>query len=175
MVYFNGQPPVNVPFNLYQPANGASGTVKGVEFGLQHLFENGFGVHGQYTHTWTGLDGISPSSASLGVLYEKGPISANVNWDYTGSTLEASYTEVPGWSATSDAFSWVTAQFSYEFAKGFKVYIEGKNLTDAIARTYLNGRSDAIWSSGASGTHSSLGQGYTAFGRAFLLGINYRL
>jgi TonB-dependent receptor len=173
--YFAADPPVNVPFDIYQPANGTSGTVKGVELGIQHLFDNGFGVHGQYTHSWTGLDGISPSSASLGVLYEKGPISANVNWDYTGSTLESSFTEVPGWSATSDAFSWVTAQVSYEFAKGFKVYLEGKNLTDAIARTYLNGRSDAIWSSGAAGTHSSLGQGYTAFGRAYLLGVSYRL
>lgn len=173
--YFNGKAPVNVPFNLFQPANGSSGTVKGAEIGLQHLFVNGFGFHGQYTRSWTGLAGIAPTSASFGLLYEKGPVSANVNWDYTGKTLEASFTEVPDWTATSDAFNWVTAQFSYEFAKGFKFYLEGRNLTDAIARTYLNGRSDAIWSSGISGTHSSLGQGYTAYGRTFLAGVTWRL
>ncbi|MFM2287486.1 MAG: hypothetical protein RL684_629, partial [Pseudomonadota bacterium] len=183
--FFNGNPAVNVPFTVFRPVNGDKGEVQGVELGLQHLYDNGFGLRAEYTHTWSRayvdgayvgeLEGVSPSSASLGVLYEKGPISANVSWDYTGGSVARTFTEVPGWPAHSDAFSWVTAQFSYEFSKGFKVYLEGKNLTDAIARSYLNGRSDAVWSSGVSGTSSSLGQGYTAYGRTFLLGINYRL
>jgi outer membrane receptor protein involved in Fe transport len=77
----------------------------------------------------------------------------------------------------------VTAQVSYEFFKGFKVYAEGKNLANAIARTYLANRADAVWASGAtstnassgsSGTSSAVGQGYTAYGRMFTLGVSYR-
>ncbi len=49
---------------------------------VQHLLANGFGVHAQYTHVWTKayvdgqfvgeLERVSPTSASVGLLYEKG-------------------------------------------------------------------------------------------------------
>jgi iron complex outermembrane receptor protein len=54
--------------------------------------------------------------------------------------------------------------------------VEGKNLTNAIGRTYLGNRSDAVWSFGApsTGTGSSVGQGYGAFGRTYTLGASYR-
>jgi len=172
--FFNGATtPVPVLYTVYSPINGDKGYVEGVELGFQHLLPSGFGVHGQYTHTWSRafvagqyigqLEGVSPNTASLGVLYEAGPISANVNWDYDGS--------------------WVTAQLSYEFFKGAKIYFEGGNLANAIARTYLANREDAVWASGAtttnlssssSGTSSAIGQGYTAYGRTFTLGISYR-
>jgi DNA-binding transcriptional LysR family regulator len=39
---------------------------------------------------------------------------------------------------------------------------------------YLANRSDAVWSAGNTGTTSSLGQGYTAYGRTYTLGLSYR-
>jgi iron complex outermembrane recepter protein len=86
-------------------------------------------------------------------------------------------------SAYQASFSWVTAQLSYELVKGFKIYLEGKNLANAIARSYLGNRQDAVWASGttststtssSSGTSSAVGQGYTAFGRMYTLGLSYR-
>jgi outer membrane receptor protein involved in Fe transport len=148
--------------------------------------DNGFGVHGQITRTWTKayvngqnvgqLEGVPPTSASAGVLYEKGPISANINWDYDGSYVAQTFTEVPGLSAIQRSFSWVTAQASYEILAGLKIYVEGKNLTNAISRTYLGHRSDAVWSFGApaTGTGSSVQEGYAAFGRSYTLGASYR-
>jgi iron complex outermembrane receptor protein len=191
--FFNGSAtPVPVLYTVFTPINGDKGDVSGVEFGFQHILPSGFGVHGQYTHTWSKayvagqfvgqLEGVSPSSASLGVLYEVGPISANVNWDYDGPSVEQTFTEIEGLSAYQSSFSWVTAQVSYELLKGLKVYVEGKNLANAIARTYLANRSDAVWSAGntgtagsstSSGTSSSVGQGYTAYGRTFTLGLSY--
>jgi TonB-dependent receptor len=191
--FFNGSAtPVPVLYTVFTPINGDKGDVSGVEFGFQHILPSGFGVHGQYTHTWSKayvagqfvgqLEGVSPSSASLGVLYETGPISANVNWDYDGPSVEQTFTEIEGLSAYQSSFSWVTAQVSYELLKGLKVYFEGKNLANAIARTYLANRSDAVWSAGntgtagsstSSGTSSSVGQGYTAYGRTFTLGLSY--
>jgi outer membrane receptor protein involved in Fe transport len=68
----------------------------------------------------------------------------------------------------------VTAQASYELLPGLKLYLEGKNLTNAIARTYLANRADAVWSGGLTGTSSSVGQGYTAYGRTYTAGVSYR-
>ena len=192
--FFNGATtPVPVLYEVQQPINGDKAYVEGIEFGFQHMLENGFGVHGEYTHTWSKsyvdgqfvgqLEGVSPNAASLGVLYEAGPISANVTWDYDGSALEQTFTEINGLSAYQASFSWVTAQASYEFFKGLKLYVEGGNLANAIARTYLANRKDEVWASGAtttnpssssSGTSSAVGQGYTAYGRTFTLGISYR-
>ena len=184
--YFNGSTTgVPVPYQIDQPINGDRGDVYGAELGFQHLFSNGFGIHGQYTRTqskayvagaYVGqLEGVAPSSGSLGVLYEAHRIGANVSWDYDGKSVAQTFTEIQGMSAIQSSFSWVTAQLSYEIAPGFKIYAEGKNLANSIARTYLGGRSDAVWAFGApiSGTSSSVGQGYSAFGRVFTFGASY--
>ena len=119
---------------------------------------------------------MSPNSASVGILYEKGPISANVNWDYDGGSVKETFTEVPDVKAYQRSFSWVTAQVSYEFIRGLKVYVEGKNLTNAIARTYLGNRSDLPWAFGSpsAGTGSDVDEGYAAYGRTYTLGASYR-
>lgn len=183
--FFNGSSTaVPVLYTVFQPINGDRGKVSGLELGFQHLFDNGFGVRGQYTRTWSKayvagqfvgqLEGVSPNSASLGVLYERNRVSANLNWDYDGPSIEQTFTEIEGWSAYQRSFSWVTAQLQYELLPGFKVYLEGKNLANAIARTYLANRADAVWSGGNTGTSSSVGQGYVAFGRVYTLGASYR-
>lgn len=183
--FFNGSTtPVPLLYTVFTPINGDKGYVEGLELGFQHFFSNGLGVHGQYTRTFSkayvagqfvgDLEGVSPNSASFGVLYEKGPISANVNWDYDGPSVAQTFTEIQGMSAYQNSFSWVTGQVSYEMLKGFKVYVEGKNLANAIARTYLGNRQDAVWSGGTAVTGSSVGRGYTAYGRMYTLGISYR-
>lgn len=183
--YFNGSTtPVPVLYTVAQPINGDKGYVEGLEFGFQHLLPNGFGIHGQYTRTWSRayisgqyigqLEGVSPNSGSLGILYESGKLSANINWDYDGASIAHTFTEVDGLSADQRSFSWVTAQASYELLPGLKLYVEGKNLTNAIARTYLANRADAVWSGGYTGTSSSVGEGYTAYGRMYTAGVSYR-
>jgi iron complex outermembrane recepter protein len=185
--YFNGSTtPVPVLYTVYEPVNGDKAYVEGVEVGLVHLLPNGFGVHAQYTHVWTRawvqgvyvgqLEHISPTSASIGLLYEKGKISMNVNWDYDGPSISQTFTEIQGLSAYQTSFSWVTAQASYELLPGFKVYAEGKNLTNAISRTYLANREDAVYSYGNTngGVSSAVGQGYAAFGRTYTLGVSYQ-
>jgi outer membrane receptor protein involved in Fe transport len=98
--------PVPVLYEVQTPINGDKGYVEGLELGFQHMLPIGFGVHGQYTRTWSRayvagefvgqLEGVSPNSASLGVLYEAGPISANVNWDYDGPSVAQTFTEIEG-------------------------------------------------------------------------------
>jgi TonB-dependent receptor len=189
-----GGPPGTVPgtpflWTVYAPANGAKSTYTGVEVSWQHFLENGLGTHVEFTHTWSkGYDqngqpsdpvnAAPPTTFSLSLIYDKGPFNVDVNWDYTSryNLYCSACTEVPGWPAISDPFSWVTASAHYRAFAGFDVYVEGKNLTNSIARTYLNGNSLLPWAPGqlvgesASGT----GAGYSAYGRTYVAGVSYR-
>ena len=177
------------PWTVTQPANGAKSTFYGVELAWQHIMDNGLGAHMQYTRTENksydqdgnsigAINAVPPTTISAGVLYEKGPISADVNWDYAASYQYAcsQCTEVPGWPAVSSPFQWLTASFHYKFTKEFQVYVEGKNLTDSVARTYLNGNPLLPWAPGqAVGQSSSgVGAGYSSYGRTYTLGASYQ-
>lgn len=177
------------PWTVYAPANGAKSVYTGVEVSWQHFLDNGFGTHMQVTRTWSqGYDqnGVStgavnaapPTTVSISLIYDKGPFNADINWDHTAQYTYAcsQCTEVPGWPAIADAFSWVTASVHYRAAKGVEVYLEGKNLTNAIARTYLNGNPLLPWAPGQSvgQSASGVGAGYSAYGRMFTVGASYR-
>jgi outer membrane receptor protein involved in Fe transport len=182
-----GGPPGTVPgtpflWTVYAPANGAQETYKGVEISWQHFLENGLGTHLEFTRTWTQnaatvANEAPPTTLSASIIYDKGPLNADVTWDYTSSYnfACAQCTEVPGWPAVSNSFSWVTASVHYRFLPGLEVYVEGRNLTNAIARTYLNGNPLLPWAPGQSVGQSSsgVGAGYTAYGRMYMLGAAY--
>jgi len=189
-----GGPPGTVtgtPFlwTITAPANGAKSTYTGVELSWQHFLENGLGTHVQFTHTWSkgydqdgnstgAVNSAPPTTFSLSLIYDKGPFNVDVNWDYTSryTYLCAQCTEVPGWPAIADPFSWVTASAHYRMFRGFDVYVEAKNLTNAIARTYLNGNPLLAWANGqqVGASASGVGVGYSAYGRSYVAGLSYR-
>lgn len=181
---FNGQACTPLPFDVVQPINGDTATIYGVELGWQHLLDNGLGMRAQYTHNWSqtvinGVSsgpepGVSPTTASVSAFYEKGKISTNVSWEYASSFQYATFTEVTGWPAVSSDYTWVTATASYQITDNLKIFFEGRNLTNSVVKTYLNGNPYAIWASGASSTGSSVDAGYSAFGRTFTVGIGAR-
>lgn len=193
-VKYDGGPPGTVPgvpflWTITAPANGAKSDFYGVELAWQQLLDNGFGVHMQYTRTQnksydeTGaaigaINAVPPTTISVGLIYEKGPLSADVNWDYQDSYEYAGSccTEVPGWPAISDPFKWVTASAHYKIGNRIQIYIEGKNLTNSVARTYLNGNPLLPWAPGqqVGQSASGVGAGYTAYGRFFTLGASYQ-
>jgi iron complex outermembrane recepter protein len=191
--YYGGQPGTvpGTPFlwTVQAPANGTKSTFTGYELTWQHILDNGFGIHAQYTHTQTKsydqfgayagpINAAPPTTVSIGLIYEKGPLSADVNWDYASSYTYycSECTEVPGWPAISDSFKWLTASLHYKFLKNFEVYVEGKNLTNAIARTYLNGNPLLPWAPGQSvgESTSGVGVGYSAYGRSYVAGLAFR-
>src|SRR3569833_1178414 len=136
----------------------------------------GRGIRAQFTHTWSqstiaGQDvgpiaGISPTTWSINPFYEQGPISLSVSWDHSSSFTYSSCTEIDGVPAIAKAYDWVTATASYDITKNIKLYVEGRNLTNTIVRTYLNGDPNIIWASGSVGTSSWGGAGGAAGGRA---------
>jgi iron complex outermembrane recepter protein len=189
-----GGPPGTVPgtpflWTITAPANGAKSTYTGIELSWQHFLDMGLGTHMQVTHTWSkgydqfgnptgAVNAAPPTTFSMSLIYDKGPFSADVNWDYTSSFQYrcSQCTEVPGFPAISDSFSWVTASAHYRIAKGFEVYVEGRNLSNAIVRTYLNGNPLLPWAPGQTvgGSASGVGAGYTAYGRSYVFGASYR-
>jgi iron complex outermembrane receptor protein len=176
-------------WTISAPANGAKSTYTGVELSWQHFLDNGLGAHMQFTHTWSkGYDQFGnptgavnqapPTTFSISLIYDKGPFNVDVNWDYTSryETYCSTCTEVPGFPAIADPFSWVTASAHYRFYQGFDVYVEGKNLTNSIARSYLNGNPLLPWGPGqlVGASASGVGEGYSAYGRTFVFGASYR-
>ena len=193
-VKYDGGPPGTVPgvpflWTVTAPANGAKSTYTGVELSWQHFLDMGLGAHFQVTRTWSrgydqdgnatgAVNQAPPTTLSTSLIYEKGPFSADVNWDYTSRFTSrcAQCTEVPGWPAITDPFSWVTASAHWRAFAGFEVYVEGRNLTNAIARTYLNGNPLLPWAPGqlVGASASGVGYGYTAYGRSYVAGVSYR-
>ena len=192
--YIGGPPGGKTPgtpflWTVTEPANGAKSTFYGIELAWQHIMDNGLGAHLQYTRTENksydqngnsigAINAVPPMTMSAGLLYEKGPISADVNWDYAASFQYycSQCTEVPGWPAISSPFQWLTATFHYKFTREFQMYVEGKNLTDSVARTYLNGNPLLPWAPGQSVGQSSsgVGAGYSAYGRTYTVGASYQ-
>jgi TonB-dependent receptor len=158
-------------FTVISPINGDRANVMGLELGWQHLFDNGFGFRGQYTRnsskSWImgqyvgQLDGVAPATSSLGLLYEKGGVSASLSFDHTGGYVVSHSTEIPGWANVAKPMTWVTASASYELTDHLKLYVEGKNLSDAVYRSNL-GRSDAAY-------------GFSSWGRTVTVGASLKL
>jgi iron complex outermembrane recepter protein len=155
-------------FNIIRPINGDKARVRGVEVGLQHLWDNGFGVRGQYTRNKASsivegvsrpLEGIAPATSSLGVLYEKGPWSLSLTADHTDGFVTAVNVIGAGYNEEVKPITWVTAQAAYSISDNLRVTFEGRNLADAEEKYTLGG---------------VLPQGYNRYGRAFTLGLSLK-
>lgn len=158
-------------FNVQRPINGDKATARGFEVGFQHLFDNGFGVRAQYTRNksraWVAdverpLEGIAPATASVGVLYERGPWSMSATADRTDGFVTATNVIGANFNETANAVTWVTAQVAYQVNDMLRISLEGNNLTDAVQAPKLgNG-------------NVSLPNGYYRYGRAFTLGASIK-
>lgn len=168
----NGDPVGEGPtlFNVTRPINGDYAKVRGIEAGLQHFWESGFGVRAQYTRNWSRswvggverpLEGIAPATYTLGLMYEKGPWSLGVNADHTKGFVTAVNVLGEGFNEEADAITWVTAHVSYNISDRFTVSLEGQNLLDDEQTYSING-------------NPLLSQGYYRYGRAFNLSFAMR-
>lgn len=157
-------------FNVMRPINGDYAKVHGIEAGLQHFWENGFGFRAQYTRNWSKsyvdgqerpLEGIAPSVYSLGVMYEKGAWSIGATADRTDGFVTAINVLGEGYNEQADAITWLTAHVSYKVNDSFSISLEGQNLLDKAQTYSING-------------NPLLSQGYYRYGRSLNLGLSYR-
>jgi len=160
----------NYLFNVSRPINGDYAKVKGIEIGLQHFMDNGFGLRAQYTRNWAEshvgeqerpLEGIAPSVYSLGLFYERGPVSLSVSGDHTAGFTTATNVLGEGYNEESDPITWVTAHASYKINDHMDISLEGQNLLDEANTYSING-------------NPLLPQGYYRYGASYKLGVSYR-
>lgn len=157
-------------FNISRPINGDYAKVKGVEVGLQHFLDNGLGVRAQYTRNWAKsyvgdeerpLEGIAPSVYSLGVFYDRGPVSLSLSGDRTAGFTTAVNVLGAGYNEKADAITWVTAHASYKINEKLDISLEGQNLLDEANTYSTNG-------------NPLLPQGYYRYGASYKLGLSCR-
>lgn len=172
IVDLDGNPVTEGPtlFNVMRPINGDYAKVHGIEAGLQHFWENGFGVRAQYTRNWSKsyvdgqerpLEGIAPATYSLSLMYEKGPWTLGATADHTQGFVTAINVLGEGYNEEADDLTWLTAHVSYDINDRFSISLEGQNLLDEAQTYSING-------------NPLLSQGYYRYGRSFNLGVAFR-
>lgn len=163
---------IGLPGYLYtvtHPVNGDKARVRGVEVGIQHLFDNGFGINAKFAKTLTKayqngqyvgqLEGVAPTASSLGFLYERNGINASISFDYTGEYTQSTNV-IAGFPSKVDSLTWVTASASWDVTRNITLFVEGKNLSDASMRSNL-GRGDALY-------------GFETWGRTYVAGMSMK-
>ncbi|MBO9707719.1 MAG: TonB-dependent receptor [Caulobacter sp.] len=149
-------------FDVTRPENGDDGKIKGFELGYTQFFDflpglwSGLGVQANYTYVDSAapnptardtsgvnipsvpLEGLSKNSYNVVGIYEKGPISFRVayNWrsDFVRTTAGNGTGNLPVYSK---AFGQVDASINYDINDHMAFSIEGVNLTDTQRDTFF--------------------------------------
>ncbi len=188
----SGTPAVSPIGTFSGPANGTGGNMRGIELAatlqgsLLSSSLDGFGVQatssftnssiqvlgpGGATPIWATLPGLSKTVAGLTLFYEKHGVAVRVSDRYR-SDFRGEYTSLFGATAVyrTLAQNLVDFQTSYEFqkgaAKGLSLVFQVVNLTNAQDRSLQDGS--------GFGTVTAP-QETNAYGRQFLIGVNYKM
>lgn len=161
----------NVINFLSQPVNAGSGSIDGIEFQVQHAFDNGFGGYFNYTYsdaseivagaTTFRVPFVSKNSYNFGAYYENDVYSARVNYTYRSEYYRSS-AEIG--DQYRDEQTQVDAQFTYNVTDMITLKLEGLNLTDEIWENYYVRNSDG----------ARLGGTQSANGRRYYVGASFK-
>ncbi len=149
-----------VTYQVSRPVNGDNGRIKGVEIGGNTFFDflpgwlSGFGTQANFTYVDSEapspdaedtsgarlsvpLEQLSKYSYNLVGIYDKGPLSARVayNWrsKYVVTTRGNGSGNLP---IFNDARGQLDASITYTIAPHFALTVDGTNLSNAENRTY---------------------------------------
>lgn len=137
-----------VLYNLAQPTNGKDGKIKGAEVGYQQFFDflpgwlDGLGMQANYTYVdssapssvaglTTTLPQLSKNSYNLVAIYEKGPISTRIAYNWRDDFYESIFVGTGSLGVNPvyrKAYGWLDASFVYDVHEKVSLAIEGANL-----------------------------------------------
>ncbi len=147
-----------IVYQITRPANSGNGKIKGFEVGGQTFFDflpgllSGFGVQANYTfvdsNTTTSFAGLSAplsnlskNSFNVSGIYEKGPVSARIayNWrDKFLTGITAGGSTLGNYPVYRKAYGWLDASLNVDITKQITFTLEGSNLTRAKTDTYFD-------------------------------------
>ncbi len=144
-----------IEYSISAPTNSNQGKIKGVEVGGQTFFDflpgllSGFGVQANYTFvdssTGTSIAGLSTPltdlskhSFNVSAIYEKGPLSARLAYNWRDKFLTGLFTNnvVTGLPVYRKAYGWLDASINLDVTKNVTLSLEGSNLTRSKTHTY---------------------------------------
>ncbi|WP_316251102.1 TonB-dependent receptor [Sphingomonas sp. JC676] len=147
-----------IVYQITRPANSGNGKIKGFEVGGQTFFDflpgllSGFGVQANYTfvdsNTTTSFAGLSAplsnlskNSFNVSGIYEKGPVSARVayNWrDKFLTGITAGGSTLGNYPVYRKPYGWLDASLNVDITKQITFTLEGSNLLRAKTDTYFD-------------------------------------
>ncbi|WP_252738861.1 TonB-dependent receptor [Colwellia sp. D2M02] len=118
--------------------NVGTGDVTGLELQIQHAFDNGFGVQGNYTYTDSErttsdgkivpLDDVSKNSFNLSAYYEDDNFSARLAYNYRDEFMRQYNNS--GSASVNDAYSQLDASVIWHAMDNLDISLEAVNLTN---------------------------------------------
>ena len=138
-----------VTYNLTGAVDGGDGTIKGVEVGYQQFYRNlpgvlsGLGTEVNYTYISaaaptavvgqsTTLPGLSKNSFNVIGIYERGPVSFRLAYNWRSQFYTTIYNGANAQLAANPIYTkgygWMDASLEYNVNQWLSVYAQGTNL-----------------------------------------------
>jgi iron complex outermembrane receptor protein len=135
-------------FQVRRPHNGPSAVIEGAELSWTHIFENGFGLTGNYTvvdsnaslgaaggtETFA-LPGISDTGNLMG-FYQQDKWEVRVAYNHRTAFLDQVFNGPSNEPVNVDSYGTVDVSASYDLLDNVTVFIEGSNITGETVDKY---------------------------------------
>ncbi len=153
-------------YQVSRPQNSATGTINGFETGYQQFYDflpswlSGLGMQANYTYIDSEtpssilgqkvpLQNLSKHSYNLIGMYEKGPFSARIAYNWRDTFLSG-INNIVGVGALpiyTRSYGWLDASVGYRINEHFSFTIEGMNLLNTIRSSYygVETRPQSVW------------------------------
>jgi iron complex outermembrane recepter protein len=140
-------------FLISSPQNGDDGQVKGFEVGYQTFFDflpapfDGFGAQANYTYVDSSapspipgqsvpLENLSENSYNLIALYEQGPLSARLAYNWRDKYVSATSGDAANRPLIVKAMGQLDASISYDLSSAITIGLDAQNLTRNELKDY---------------------------------------
>jgi len=153
-------------YQVSRPYNTAGASIRGLELGYKQFFTtlpgwlSGLGFMGNFTYVGSRtpsallgqdvpLENLSPRSANLVGMYEKGPHSMRLayNWRSRYRSSIASFVGVGALPVYTEAYGWLDASWVWRVDRHTTLAFEGSNLLRTVRRSYYGtaSRVESVW------------------------------
>ncbi|MFA6041968.1 MAG: TonB-dependent receptor, partial [Methylophilus sp.] len=148
-----------ISYNVTRPYNTGASVIRGAELGYQQFYDflpgwlSGLGLQANYTYvdsevqgSTLPLAGLSQNSYNIIGMYEKGPISVRVAYNWRDKYLTSISSGMPVYM---DAYGWLDASVGYRFTDKISLSIDGANLLGTKRNSYysVQSRPQTTWES----------------------------
>ena len=136
---------INVTYDFTAPMNLDTSKLDGIEFGMIHTFDSGFGVQANFTMVDSkgsasdgstfALEGISDSYNFI-AFYEIGPFQARLAYNVRDAFLQRAQHAMTNEPRNVAEYKQLDASASFDINDNISVFFEGINLTDEATEKY---------------------------------------